>query len=146
MASVTMKVLGDKELQALMAQIPAELERETLVKATAAGAKIVLAAAKQGVPIRTGRLRQALALKSLRRGRRASALVGARWPKGAHAHLVEKGTAAHLINQPKMKRLLLHPGARPQPFLGPAFQSRRAEVLAVMRFEVWKKIQSLARG
>lgn len=48
-----------------------------------------------------------------------------------YAHLVEGGTKPHLIHLGRM--VIHHPGAKPQPFMGPAWQSTRgiAEQLIV---------------
>lgn len=43
------------------------------------------------------------------------------------AHLVEFGTAPHL--QPR--RRTMHPGAAPKPFIRPAFESQKTEVVRV---------------
>ena len=72
--------------------------------------------------------------------------------KGSHAHLVEFGTAPHLLVQ-KGKAVIIgrsgnivrgpimHPGSTPHPFIRPAFDSKKEQ--AVRRYE--KSIRAQVR-
>lgn len=58
------------------------------------------------------------------------------------AHLVEFGTAPHW--QPK--RGIMHPGARPFPFMRPAFEQTKNEVVDEVGKRVWRRIQGSIIG
>lgn len=56
------------------------------------------------------------------------------------AHLVEFGTAPHW--QPK--RMRMHPGARAKPFMRPAYESTKVEVVDTFSAGVWARIRAAA--
>lgn len=58
------------------------------------------------------------------------------------AHLVEFGTAPHF--QPKFKGGFMHPGARAQPFFRPAFDTKKADVMATLGRRAWMRILAAA--
>jgi len=53
------------------------------------------------------------------------------------AHLVEFGTAPHF--QPN--RGVMHPGARPFPFLRPAFDENAQQTIVLVGQELWREIE-----
>ena len=59
-------------------------------------------------------------------------------PHANVAHLVEFGTAPHF--QPNRFGGIMHPGARPKPFLRPAFETMKEEVVRKTAEEVLKDI------
>ncbi|AMV23419.1 hypothetical protein VT84_03350 [Gemmata sp. SH-PL17] len=134
-------------------------KRQITMKAVKAGAKPVQQSAKVRAPRRkkSGALKQSLGVKA-KKGTRgqtlAFAVIGARRKvekvyKGKktipayYAHLVEKGTKPHSLRSRKRslfqkvrdyltKKRRWHPGAKAQPFLGPALDSQRNEVSKIM--------------
>ena len=162
------RIVGGKELEAALLELPKSLQKPTLESALKKAAKPVLADAKSGAP---GDLKKALAISTtLSKNQRklqlktgaAEVFVGATWPKGAAAHLVEFGTAPHPIpkkGNPIMRfiiggeeiftTVIDHPGAAPHPFLRPAWDANRDRVLDSIEKEIWealrKKAQTLAR-
>jgi hypothetical protein len=54
------------------------------------------------------------------------------------AHLVEFGTAPHW--QPNRFGGIMHPGARPKPFMRPAFEANRTEIPKAYFAEIWVAI------
>lgn len=97
-------------------------------RALTAGAEIVLRAAQNLAPVRTGGLK-----KALRVGRRASTMdtsqveVGAFYGEAPHAHLVEGG----------------HGGPRPappHPFLQPAVEMTEADVIDAIMEELTRSL------
>lgn len=58
------------------------------------------------------------------------------------AHLVEYGTAPHY--QPR--RGVMHPGARPKPFMRPAFEAMKNQVAQDVARAVWLRISSSLVG
>lgn len=152
MANVEIKGLSElhHELQAL----PAKIERNVLRGGLRAGAQIMEAEARRLVPVAPP------TLDSVRRGARAGELqrsikitlranksgaVRAQLKAGNkvawYAHLVEFGTARHWI-KPKIRKSLFvaglfkevidHPGAKPKPFMRPAYDGKWRSAIAAM--------------
>lgn len=67
-----------------------------------------------------------------------TSVIGATGKAIPIAHLVEFGTAPHW--QPN--RHVMHPGARPKPFLRPAFEEMKGEVVAVFARELGSLLQA----
>jgi HK97 gp10 family phage protein len=57
-----------------------------------------------------------------------------------YAHLVEFGTAPHL----EPKRKIMHPGARPRPFLRPAFEETKEAVARIWGEQIGPAIEKRA--
>ena len=75
------------------------------------------------------------------------AVIGPRWPEGAHGHLVEFGTAPRWAQNKGFFKQLLHGlkggyrGIMPaRPFLRPAFDGRVQEALALLTSFVRNKL------
>lgn len=141
-ADVAVDTSGIREVAKLSQQ------RTATLKAVKAGGKLVVAAAKARAPRRPGRggggLRQAMGMKPVKgtRGKTlAYVVVGARKkvvkqvPVGTSgrtrkhvpayiAHIVEGGAKAHPLNGGR------HPGAKADPFLGPAYDATKAKAMA----------------
>ena len=93
---------------------------------------------------------------SVRAGAATEALVGAKRGKrlGRIGHFLEKGTRAHEIKARRGRvlraggavfaRVVHHPGARPRPWLLPALEASRAEVLEEFRRQLQEQL--LRRG
>lgn len=128
-------------------------KRTITLKAVKAGGKIVQAAAKQKAPRRKGiggGLRQSIGLKPVKgkKGRTlAYCVVGPRHKvvrmvkRGRKtykhrpskiAHIVEKGSQPHTLRKGKSGGVVRHPGAKPKPWLAPAFREQKARVGAVV--------------
>jgi len=95
-------------------------------KALTAGAEIVLRAAKESAPVRTGELKGALKIGRRKKTRdRYAVEVGTFYPEAAHAHLVERG----------------HGGPKPapaHPFLEPAVESTEDAVVDAIMEELMR--------
>lgn len=136
-----LSILGLKELDAALQELPAKLEKNILRGAMRAGAKVMLDAARQQVPVRTGALRDSLTVRSGYQRGRVTGTVRAGNSKVYYAHMVEFGTAKHFI-KPKTARSLFiaglfrdgvdHPGARSRPFMRPAFDSSSPAAIEAM--------------
>lgn len=55
---------------------------------------------------------------------------------------LERGTARHW--QPRRFGGIWHPGARPFPFMRPAFDGNDEKVLPLFSNEIWKRVQQIA--
>jgi hypothetical protein len=60
-----------------------------------------------------------------------------------YAHLVEYGTAPHW--QPNRFGGIMHPGARPFPYMRPSFEANREDAPRIYFQEVWTAIARLAK-
>lgn len=128
------RVKGLAELNKFLQELPAKVERNVLRGGLRAGAMVVRDAAKEQVPVDSGKLRDGLKVTTGAKGGRVVASVKA---TGAHAYIapwLEYGTKAHRITA-KGKGLVIgdvvvrfadHPGINPRPFMRPALDSRAA--------------------
>lgn len=60
------------------------------------------------------------------------------------AHLVEFGTAPHW--QPNFRGGWMHPGARPKPFLRPAFEQHKGGAATIFGAKMWAGLVASIRG
>jgi HK97 gp10 family phage protein len=142
------QIKGLAELQRAMDQLPAKVEANIMRGAMRAGAKVVAKAAASNVHSVSGELAASVRFgaKLDRRNGRVSAYIraGGKSKKGGpavfYAHMVEKGTAAHIIKARPPNRMLAigvaqvqHPGARKMPFLRPALDSHGFEAVEAVR-------------
>ena len=154
----TTHVKGLSELQKLMDTLPAKVEANIMRGALRRGVNVIMARAKQLVPVSpansenarlyggyAGALRDSIKVSTrLKNGKvTGSVKAGGKTKSGAdvfYAHMVEFGTAAHGITS-RLRRLLTfggsffrsvnHPGARPRPFMRPAMDAEaQAAVIA----------------
>lgn len=128
MAELSIQGLAD--LHAALQQLPAKLEKNILRGALRAGAKVMADSAKANVPKKSGALRKSIRVSASSKRGRVSATVKAGDKTAYYAHMVEFGTAAHRITPKNAKALgtpggpresVQHPGAKPKPFMRPAF-------------------------
>ena len=131
------QVNGLSELQKILDQFPAQVEKKILRGALRAGQKVVLEQAKAAIHNVSGELAASLRI-STRAGRdgKISARVVAGNKTAYYAHMVEFGTAKHLI-KPKnrkslfiagiMRELVHHPGSQKKPFMRPAADAAAQE-------------------
>lgn len=151
MSDVNIKGLA--ELQAALAQLPVKMENNILRGALRAGTKVVAKAAKDNVHSVSGALADSVRFgcKVDRQGGKLVGFVraGGRGKKGSakggknpafYAHMVENGTAAHLIKARAPNRMLAigvaqvqHPGAKKKPFLRPAADAQGQAALEAIR-------------
>ncbi len=153
-------IKGLQELYAALQTLPAKMEANVLRGALRAGAKVMEAEAKRNVPVsppnqenqrlyggRMGLLRDSVRVSvRLRRGQvLATVKAGGKVKGGGEAYYatwVERGTAAHFIPSRKRKGLtvnggvyagVMHPGARPKPFMRPAFDTQHTAAAEAAR-------------
>lgn len=138
MARIGGDILGGKELERALAQLPKATAKSVLRRALRKAAKPTVAAAESMVPVGpTGNLKASISINtrlkvSQRGGSRSGGVeifIGASSPPDYHAHLVEFGT--------------VHMAA--QPFMRPAWDSTQQEVLASISAEVWASLAKSAR-
>lgn len=131
-------VTGLKELDAALEDMKKSVAKRHLVNALKKAAEPTRAAAESGAPRLTGRLAESIVvqtkLSKRQRKRRAKqglaeVFIGASFPKGAHAHLIEFGTS-------KMPA---------RPFLRPAWDGNKGAALETMKTELWGSIERAAK-
>jgi HK97 gp10 family phage protein len=135
-------VTGLAQLQALLDELPARIEGNVVRGALRAGAKVVSDEAKRLCPVgKTGDLRDSIRVTLRSKHGRISAMVKAGNARAFYAHMVEFGTARHWIKPKNRKSLFVagllreavdHPGAKKEPFMRPAIDSKAGEAIDVM--------------
>lgn len=154
-----------------MAQFPANLVAKEAGKACNKAMTPVLRTARQLVTQRTGLLRKSLGKKQKKYGQKGNIytiigpLTGFKDPATGEnpvniAHLVEFGTKGHVI-KPEKKRALRftsagfadiarasvqHPGATAKPFMRPAFDAHKEQVLQIVGTELGKGLERQAEA
>ena len=121
------KINGLAELDKALSTLPDKIQRNVARAALRAGAKVIAEEAGRLVPERTGRLKGTIRVTSrIAKGMPTASVKVGDAKKGVfYAHLVERGTAKHLIRGPvllgdKWIHNVKHPGATKRPFMRPA--------------------------
>lgn len=145
--ATTVRISGLDDLARALEELPAKMEANILRGAIRTAAQKIEAAAQAHVPVQSGQLKDSLRVSAGidRKTGRVTARVRAgggktKRSKGAfYAHMVEFGTAAHLIKPRKRKSLVVagllrevvnHPGAAARPFMRPAMDAAAQPALA----------------
>ena len=143
-------VKGLAELKRALDELPAKVEANIMRAALRAGAKVLATEIQANVPQRSGVLAASVkygAKLDKRNGKTSAyARVGGRAKKGQqaafYAHMVEYGTAAHIIKAPPGVRLAVrgmfytsvyHPGAKKRPFIRPALDTKATAAVEAVR-------------
>jgi HK97 gp10 family phage protein len=129
---------GGKELEAALRELGNQVAGRLGNNATKAGARIIAAAARQKVPVRTGALKRSITVvgdDELRRagGSVRQAFVVARAP---HAALVELGTAPR-----RQKNGRFTGSGRAHPYLRPALDEAGQAAIDRMASNLWSGIE-----
>lgn len=105
MARQKLEVQGAKEIEKVLDDLPDKMREKTVMNATRAGARVIRDEAKSRVPVRTGELRDAITVKTVKKSKRSGedlVKVGFEKPTSRRAHLTEYGTV-HSPAQPFMR-------------------------------------------
>jgi HK97 gp10 family phage protein len=153
---VDVVVKGLTDLQKALDTLPAKIEANIMRSALRAGAKLIGAEAKRNVPQRTGRLASSIKIGSRNvkgKGVQAYVRAGKNRPKdyvhGYYAHMVESGTAAHVIKAPPGAKLnvggffyssVMHPGFQARPYMRPAIDSQQAVAIEAVAAYIRKRL------
>lgn len=141
----SVEIRGLAELHKTLQELPAKIERNVLRGGLRAGAKVMEAEATrlcpEGLPTldsvkrgaRIGELKRSIRVTMRASKSTVRATLKAGNKVAWYAHLVEFGTARHWIKPKNRKSLFVaglfkevidHPGARPKPFMRPAFDGK----------------------
>ena len=117
---VEFSIKGAKEMEALLKKLGPVVASKIGDQALRAGAKVIVAEAKRLVPVRTGKLRDSIAIKVESKRKfgvpARLVLIGFERPTSFRAHFVEFGTS--------------HSAAK--PFMRPAMDAKAGEALEEM--------------
>jgi HK97 gp10 family phage protein len=159
MAETDIKITGLKELYDKLQQLPEKMEKRVMAKAMRQGTNVFMRSARENAPVKTGALKKSIKTKSLR-GRRGEVKFGA-VASAPYAHLVEFGTAQHLIEAGKNRRgstgkkvladgkgrifgkSVMHKGSKMKPFMRPAFDENTDEAIEMFRSIVEQNLKDL---
>lgn len=142
-------ILGGRELDAFLQQLPAKVERNIMRAAMRAGANAFKAAALAGVPVDDGDLKASIRVTTRSKNGTVYASVKAGGKKAPYWHWVEFGTAAHKIKAKPGHALEVngaalrevdHPGGRAQPFMRPAFDSAAGAAIAAAAAKIRQRL------
>lgn len=142
-------IVGGRELDAFLQQLPVKVEKNILRAALRAGCNELKQDAQQKVPVDDGDLKRSIRVTTrIKRGTvYASVKAGGR--KAPHAHLVEFGTKAHKIVAKKQDALAFngqvvrevdHPGAKEQPFMRPTFDGGTGKALTATGAKIRERL------
>ena len=142
-------IISGRELDAFLQQLPVKVERNILRAAMRAGANEFKKAAKDGVPVDDGDLKASIRVTTRTKGSTVYASLKAGGRKAPHWHWVEFGTATHKIKAKPGHALSFggvtvqdvnHPGAKPKPFMRPAFDSAAAVAIAAAAAKIRERL------
>jgi HK97 gp10 family phage protein len=151
------KLSGFKELDDALKQLPYEMRGRALREALRAGGKVIKDEAVKNAPVYTGLMKKSFLIRLLKvAGYSMTIGVGLHRKWAYYGHMVEFGTKPH---EEVSKRLMAsektgqvfgykveHPGIKAEPFLGPAFDTKKeaavqaiGDVLAKAINRIFKK-------
>ena len=138
--------VDDRELVAALLRLEKIAKKRVGTKVIRRAAAPIRADAKTRVPVKTGDLKRSIRTY-VKVGRFSiSGKVESRLP---YAHLVELGTKPHYqtrkLKHEKKKRAVKHPGAKPKPFLRPAFDSKKDEAVVNARETLREEIRKVSK-
>lgn len=148
------KITGERELQSTLrrlAQRPTSAETDQIAVAALDPLRSETAALAPRMSLKQGVVTRKRASRS-----RASREYWVSFRRGIAmqiAHLVEFGTAPHSLAKGASRRKNLlqdvppfHPGTNPEPFMTPAFEGTKNEVIAEFGRRAWQSILSAVPG
>jgi HK97 gp10 family phage protein len=155
--SVSFKMSGLDVLDKAVKKLSDKVQKQVLNKAARAGARVVQKRAKSLAPVKSGALRRAIRVVTLKMPKgQAKAAVTIKSGKGEkreafYAHFVEFGTRKHAIGRgsvktqtrtgrPGQQRGAIHPGTTAKPFMRPAFDETEREQLDAIGDTLAKEI------
>lgn len=142
-------IAGGRELDAMLRALPVKIERNILRAALRAGAAEFRTAAKANVPVDSGALRRSIKVTTGSKNGRVTARLKVGGVLAPHAFLVEYGTKPHKIKAKKDGALTVggnlvaevdHPGARPRPFMRPAFDTKPPAAIAAVGSKIRERL------
>lgn len=137
--SISMKVTGDKELIKKFKKLEASVQYDILKEGTEQGARIVRGDARSRIRSRTGKLRKRIKIRSKKIKMGIETEI---YSDIFYSKMVELGHSI-VVKTREGKKIIGHVSGK--PFLTPAFESRRSEVLSAIEFKIKQRILKVAR-
>jgi HK97 gp10 family phage protein len=143
-------ITGLADLQRVLETLPAKIEGNIMRGAVRAGVKIIKDEAKRLCPVGSsplpagetpGTLQDSIHISAKSKRGVVTASVKAGGGRAYYAHMVEYGTARHLIKPKNSKSLFIaglfgevvdHPGAQKKPFMRPALDGKSTDAIEAM--------------
>lgn len=146
------EIKGTAELKRVLGELPVTVERNISRGALRAGAGVFVGEIEATAPRDTGAMASRVAIRSgAKRNGRIWAHAEVQDPK---AHLVEFGTRPHEIkprSSPSLffaglfRRLIKHPGAKPKPFVRPAFDNKVGAATEAVSAYIRARLEKLGK-
>lgn len=142
-------IKGGRELDAMLKSLAPKIEKNIMRAALRAGANELRAEARANVPVDEGYLRASIRVSTRGKGGKVYASLKAGGKKAPHANLVEFGTKPHKILPKdggglaiggKVVAAIDHPGARPKPFMRPAFDARAQQAIGAVAAKIRERL------
>lgn len=142
-------IRGGRELAEFLQQLPVKVEKNIMRAALRAGAAVIREEAKANVPVDSGMLKRSLKVTTNTKRGRVTAKLKVGGKLAPHAHLVEFGTKPHKIKPKRAGGLTVagnvvaevdHPGAKPHPFMRPAFDSKSTDAVSAVAGKVRERL------
>lgn len=93
MADIGMRLDGFEGIERRLRRLPDKVKQQAVPKALRVAATVARRAIRNATPIGpTGNLRRSTTIRIRRYAAVTVAVIGHKWPTGAHAHLLEEGT------------------------------------------------------
>lgn len=153
---VEVSIKGFENLAQVLKSFPQTVARRILSRAVYAGATVVRDDARARAPVKTGKLRKSIKIKSAKSRRGTIEKVFRVYVAAYYGHMVERGTKAHRITRVNAKALKIgrnyrvevdHPGiVSPKPFLRPALDENTRSIVDAMRDKLRAGIEQYVRG
>lgn len=143
-------VKGLSELQKMLDTLPAKMEANVMRGALRAGAKPILADAKQNAAVMSGQMRDGLKISTKSKNGTVTASVKAGGKHGYLAGWIEFGTKGHAITGKDGRPLffgqtfvqsVVHPGSKARPFMRPALDSQAGNAVVAAGNYIKKRLQ-----
>lgn len=142
-------ISGGKALDDALKTLSAKIEKNILRSALRQGANVFKAEVRDNIRVDSGDLRRSVRVTTKSKGGRVTAAVRVGNKRAWYGPMVEFGTKPHKILPKKKGALVIgqtramavdHPGARPHPFMRPAFDSKPDAAIAVVGAQIRKRL------
>ena len=146
----SIKLIGGKELDRKLKALPRKVAKKILRQALRAGAKIILAQAKANAPVATGQLKKSLKVRAMKRTRKGTVGFKVQTKAGDfkgdefYGSFLEYGFRRG--KRPGKGAEYTREIVPAQPFMRPAFDSKKDEAVAVISKELSAKIVTAAKS
>lgn len=142
-------ISGGKALDDFLKSLPVKVERNILRSALRQGANVFKVEVRENIPVDSGELRRSVRVVTKAKGGKVTASVRVGNKRAWYGHMVEFGTKPHKIVPKKKGALVIgqtramvvdHPGAKPHPYMRPAFDTKPTAAIAAVGMQIRKRL------